>query len=89
MELDASLEQLSAVMLDQEHVEIRAAVRLDLIAFVQEVMQNIEEATESEPDLEMLRNRPGLVGYIAKAGVDRQGKSYDHTKYHGDKSQKK
>ena len=70
VELDASLEQLSAVMLDQEHVEIRAAVRLDLIAFVQEVMQNIEEATESEPDLEMLRNRPGLVGYIAKAGDD-------------------
>ena len=48
----------------------RAAVRLDLIAFVQEVIQNIEEATESEPDLEMLRNRPGLVGYIAKAGDD-------------------
>ena len=70
VELDASLEQLSAVMLDQEHVEIRAAVRLDLIAFVQEVIQNIEEATESEPDLEMLRNRPGLVGYIAKAGDD-------------------
>ena len=70
VELDASLEQLSAVMLDQEHVEIRAAVRLDLLAFVQESMQNIEDATETELDLEMLRNRPGLVGYIAKTGDD-------------------
>lgn len=70
VELDVSLEQLSAVMLDQEHVEIRAAVRLDLIAFVQEMLQNVEDAMETESDLEMLRNRPGLVGYIAKAGDD-------------------
>ena len=70
VELDASLEQLSAVMLDQEHVEIRAAVRLDLLAFVSEIIPNIEDATESQPDLEMLRNRPGLVGYIAREGDD-------------------
>lgn len=68
MELDCGIEQLSAVMLDQEHIEVKAVVRLDLIAFLERTIQNIEDVEEQELDTEELRSRPGLVGYIAKEG---------------------
>lgn len=68
MELDCGIEQLAAVMLDQEHIEVKAVVRLDLIAFMEQTIQNIEDVEEQEPDTEELRSRPGLVGYIAKEG---------------------
>lgn len=68
VELSSGLEQLSAVMLDQEHIEIKAAVRLDLIAFEEETVENIEEVKEEALDMEKLQNRPGLIGYIAKEG---------------------
>lgn len=68
LELDCGIEQLAAVMLDQEHIEIKAVVRLDLIAFLEQMIQNIEDVEEQEPDTEELRSRPGLVGYIAKEG---------------------
>ena len=58
--MDCGLEQLSAVMMDQEHIEIKAVIQLNLMAFLPQKIQNIEE----------LQNRPGLVGYIAKAGDD-------------------
>ena len=67
-ELTSGLEQLSAVMLDQEHIEIKAVVHLDLMAFEEEEIANIEEVTEEPLDMEKLKNSPGLVGYIAKAG---------------------
>ena len=51
-ELDCRISQLSAVMLDQDHVEIKAVIGLDLLAFEQEQIDNIT----------------GLVGYIAKDG---------------------
>lgn len=68
MELDCGIEQLAAVMLDQEHIEVKAVVRLDLIAFSERIIQNIEDVEEQELDTEELRSRPGLVGYIAKEG---------------------
>lgn len=68
LELDCGIEQLAAVMLDQEHIEVKAVVRLDLIAFMEQTIQNIEDVEEQEPDTEELRSRPGLVGYIAKEG---------------------
>lgn len=68
MELDCGIEQLSAVMLDQEHIEVKAVVRLDLIAFSEQTIPNIEDVEEQALNTEELRNRPGLVGYIAKEG---------------------
>ena len=65
-ELDCRISQLSAVMLDQDHVEIKAVIGLDLLAFEQEQIDNITD-TREEP-LEQLQKRPGLVGYIAKDG---------------------
>lgn len=70
IELDCGIEQLSAVMLDQEHIEIKAVVHLDLMAFEECPVSNIEEVSEEPVDMEELKNRPGLVGYIAKAGDD-------------------
>ena len=67
-ELDCRISQLSAVMLDQDHVEIKAVIGLDLLAFEQEQIDNITDMSEEALDMEQLQNRPGLVGYIAKDG---------------------
>lgn len=68
LELDCGIEQLAAVMLDQEHIEIKAVIRLDLIAFSEQTISNIEDVEEQKLDTEELKKRPGLVGYIAKEG---------------------
>lgn len=67
-ELDCRISQLSAVMLDQDHVEIKAVIGLDLLAFKQEQIDNITDTREEPLDMEQLQKRPGLVGYIAKDG---------------------
>ena len=59
---------MSAVMLDQDHVEIKAVIGLDLLAFEQEQIDNITDMREEALDMEQLQKRPGLVGYIAKDG---------------------
>lgn len=68
IEMDCGIEQLAAVMLDQEHIEVKAVVHLDLIAFLEQLIPNIEELEEQTLDMEELKKRPGLVGYIAKEG---------------------
>lgn len=68
IELEPGVEQLSAVMLDQEHIEIKAVIHLDLMAFLEYVLSDMEEIKEESLDMEELQNCPGLVGYIAKAG---------------------
>lgn len=70
LEVTSGIEQLAAVMLDQEHIEVKATIDFDLIAFEEQKIFNIEEVTEEPLDMEELENRPGLVGYIAKAGDD-------------------
>lgn len=67
-ELDCRISQLSAVMLNQDHVEIKAVIGLDLLAFEQEQIDNITDMREEALDMEQLQKRPGLVGYIAKDG---------------------
>ena len=67
-ELDCRISQLSAVMLDQDHVEIKAVIGLNLLAFEQEQIDNITDMREEPLDMEQLQKRPGLVGYIAKDG---------------------
>lgn len=67
-ELDCRISQLSAVMLNQDHVEIKAVIGLNLLAFEQEQIDNITDTCEEPLDMEQLQKRPGLVGYIAKDG---------------------
>lgn len=68
LELDCGINQLSAVMLDLEHVEIKAVIGLNVLAFDELQIANITEIREEPLDIELLRNRPGLVGYVAKDG---------------------
>lgn len=68
VELECGVEQLSAVMLDQEHIEMKAVIHLDLMVFDEMSVMNIEEVTEEPLDMEALKQSPGLVGYIIKQG---------------------
>ena len=68
MDAEASLEQLSAAMLDQEHIEVKAVIRIDLLAFREEEIQNMKEIEEEPLDMEKLQEAPGLIGYIAREG---------------------
>lgn len=68
MELEPGVEQLAAVMLDQEHIEVKAVIHLDLMAFTEYELPDLESVEEEPLDMEKLINSPGLVGYIAKAG---------------------
>ncbi len=68
VELECGVEQLSAVMLDQEHIEMKAVIHLDLMVFDEMSVMNIEEVNEEPLDMEALKQSPGLVGYIIKQG---------------------
>lgn len=67
-ELDCSISQLSAVMMDQGHVEIKAVIALNLLAFSEEQITNIRDVKEEPVDVSELQKRPGLIGYIARDG---------------------
>jgi hypothetical protein len=68
IEMNCGMEQMAAVMLDQEHIEVKALIHLDLMAFRSQWIQNIESVEEEPLDMEELQARPGLVGYIANQG---------------------
>ena len=67
-ELECRVGQLQAVMLDQDHVEIKAVISLNLLAFEEEKVSSVTELKEEPLDMEQLQNRPGLIGYITKEG---------------------
>jgi hypothetical protein len=48
-EMDCGLEQLSAVMMDQEHIEIKAVIQLNLMAFLPQKIQNISVRPVNQP----------------------------------------
>ena len=62
--LDASLEQLSAILTEGNRVEIRAVVDLNLIAFERQKIKKIEEVSEKEFDSAALQKFPGITGYL-------------------------
>ncbi len=65
-EIHASLEQLSAMMLDGEEVEIKAVIGMDMIAFADNEGMAIIKADEKPFDYEKLKNIPGMIGYIVR-----------------------
>ena len=67
-ELDCRISQLSAVMLDQDHVEIKAVIGLNLLAFEQEQIDNITDTCEEPLDMEQLQKRPGWSVTLQKMG---------------------
>lgn len=68
IEQECNMVQLSATMIDQSHAEIKASIGVNVLAFVQEVLEHITEVKEEPIDWEELQQLPGLIGYIVKRG---------------------
>lgn len=67
-QLNMGLEQLTAVMLGSESVEVKAVITADLLA-LQPVCEQVVTGARTEPlDLKKLQEMPGIVGYIVQPG---------------------
>lgn len=64
--LEAGIEQLSAMLIDNTQVEIKASLNLNLIVFSNQRMQKLSDVTVGEDSMESLQKQPGIVGYIVK-----------------------
>ncbi len=83
-ELTGSIEQLTAVMIDSNEIEIKAEVSLDTIAFKRQTGKSIVDAKEVPFDEEEFAKLPGMVVYIVKQGdtLWEIAKRYDTTMQH-------
>lgn len=68
IEQECNIVQLSAAMLDQERAEVKAVIGVNVLAFVQEMVESIEEIKEEAFDMEELMQMPGVVGYVVNKG---------------------
>ena len=62
------LEQISAVMLGGEGVEIKAVVAVDTLLMNRVKEQVILDLKEEPLDMEKLKQLPGIVGYVVQPG---------------------
>lgn len=65
-ELEAGIEQLTAVLVDNTQSEIKAVINLNLIALENRKIRRLMALEEAEPDMEELLSIPGIAGYIVK-----------------------
>ena len=65
-QLEARLEQLSAVMMGGDMVEVKASAVLDFLVLQPAVESVITEAAVHPMDLQKLEDLPGIVGYIVQ-----------------------
>ncbi len=65
-QLDAGLEQLSAVMMGGDMVEIKAVIALDFLVLQPVCQQVITGAVVKPMDFQKLQELPGIVGYIVQ-----------------------
>lgn len=64
IELEAGIEQLGALLVDNTQVEIKSVINLNLISFENQKAEKLS-GVEAEPqNVEELQRRPGIVGYI-------------------------
>lgn len=66
--LEPGLEQISAVMLGQDTVEVKATVTFDILVLGECCEQIILQVREAPIDVEMLKRMPGIVGYVVRPG---------------------
>jgi hypothetical protein len=66
--LNTGLEQLSAVMIDSEEIEIKVSVNLHAFVAEEHRCGCVEEIQEKELDLKKLQELPGIVGYLVQPG---------------------
>ncbi len=62
------LEQLAALMLGGDEIEIKAAVTFDVLVLRRVEEQIIRSVAESPLDLDEIERMPGIVGYIVRQG---------------------
>lgn len=67
-QIEPGLEQISAVMLGGDTVEIKAVVTMDILVLNQVCEQVILGVREEPVDVEKLKQMPGIVGYIVQPG---------------------
>lgn len=66
--LETGAEQLTAVMLGSDTVEIKAVILLDMLV-LQPICQPVIQRVETAPvDMKKLQQMPGIVGYIVQEG---------------------
>lgn len=67
-QLNTGLEQLTAVMLGSDTVEIKGVLTLDVLVLQPICEPVITSATEEPMNLQKLQELPGIVGYIVQPG---------------------
>ncbi|MGN0243609.1 MAG: SPOCS domain-containing protein [Lachnospiraceae bacterium] len=67
-DLNASLEQISANMLDGEEMECKAVIGVGVIAFVKGETSVITDVVEQAFDVAEFEKLPGMIGYYVKDG---------------------
>lgn len=67
-EINPQLEQLSAVMLDGDELELKAQVDLNIAAFEKGQVQGMDEIEVNPLPYEKIKVLPAMVGYIVKDG---------------------
>jgi hypothetical protein len=65
-EYQAAVDQLQVNLLDNTEYEIKAGLRLAVLAFDENCVEKITELAEQKPDMEQLMAQPGIVGYVAQ-----------------------
>ncbi len=64
IELEAGVEQLGALLVDNTQVEIKAVINLNLVAFENQRNEKLCSVEVEPQNVEELQRRPGIVGYI-------------------------
>lgn len=67
-QMNLGLEQLTAVMLGGDSVEVKAVISADLLV-LQPICEQVVTGVRSEPlDMKKLQEMPGIVGYVVQPG---------------------
>ena len=66
--MEPGLEQISAVMLGGDTVEIKAVVTFDILALGERCEPVILQVREEPLNMELLKKKPGIVGYVVQPG---------------------
>jgi hypothetical protein len=67
-ELEAGIDQLTTALVDQGQVECKAQLRLAVLILENQQIENLTELACSPLDPGVLRQQPGMIGYVTKPG---------------------